>query len=103
MSQKVVQYQAVMQMAQMAPQIYDMPQLHRGMLDVLGIKNADKLVPLPDDQKPKDPVSENMGALNLTPLKAFRHQDHQAEPASATNWCGFDGAYCRTHRLQVSR
>jgi hypothetical protein len=78
LSQRVVQYQAVMQMAQMAPQIYDMPQLHRGMLDVLGIKNADKLVPLPDDQKPKDPVSENMGALNLTPLKAFRHQDHQA-------------------------
>jgi hypothetical protein len=78
LSQRVVQYQAVMQMAQMAPQIYDMPQLHRGMLDVLGIKNADKLVPLPDDQKPKDPVTENMEALKLAPLKAFRHQDHQA-------------------------
>ena len=78
LSQRVVQYQAVMQMAQMAPQIYDMPQLHRGMLDVLGIKNADKLVPLPEDQKPKDPVTENMDVLKLAPMKAFRHQDHQA-------------------------
>ena len=78
MSQRVVQYQAVIQMAQMAPQIYDLPQLHRSMLDVLGIKNAEKLVPLPDDQKPTDPVSENMQALKGKPLKAFMYQDHQA-------------------------
>jgi len=78
MSQRVVQYQAVIQMAQMAPQIYDLPQLHRAMLDVLGIKNAEKLVPLPDDQKPTDPVSENMQALKGKPLKAFMYQDHQA-------------------------
>lgn len=78
MSQRVVQYQAVLQMAQLAPQIYDMPQLHRGMLEVLGIKNAAKLVPLPDDMKPKDPVTENMEVLKGQPLKAFLHQDHQA-------------------------
>jgi hypothetical protein len=78
MSQRVVQYQAVIQMAQMAPDIYDLPQLHRGMLDVLGIKNADKLVPLEEDQKPKDPVSENMSALKLEPLKAFFYQDHES-------------------------
>ena len=62
LSQRVVQYQAVIQMAQMAPDIYDLPQLHRGMLEVLGIKHADKLVPLPEDMKPIDPVSENMAA-----------------------------------------
>lgn len=78
MSQRVVQYQAVIQMAQMAPDIYDLPKLHRGMLEVLGIKNAAELVPLPDDQKPKDPVSENMAALKGEPLKAFQYQDHQA-------------------------
>ena len=78
MSQRVVQYQAVIQMAQMAPDIYDLPKLHRGMLEVLGIKNAAELVPLPDDQKPKDPVSENMAALKGEPLKAFRYQDHEA-------------------------
>ena len=78
MSQRVVQYQAVIQMAQMAPDIYDLPQLHRQMLEVLGIKDADKLVPLPDDQKPKDPVSENMAALKLEPLRAFFYQDHEA-------------------------
>jgi len=78
MSQRVVQYQAVIQMAQMAPDIYDLPQLHRQMLAVLGIKDADKLVPLPDDQKPKDPVSENMAALRMEPLKAFFYQDHQS-------------------------
>jgi hypothetical protein len=78
MSQRVVQYQAVIQMAQMAPEIYDLPQLHRRMLEVLGIKNADKLVPLPDDQKPKDPVSENVSALKGEPLKAFFYQDHQS-------------------------
>jgi hypothetical protein len=81
MSQRVVQYQAVIQMAQMAPQIYDLPQLHRSMLDVLGIKNAEKLVPLPDDQKPTDPVSENQAALKGKPLKAFQYQNHQAHIA----------------------
>ena len=78
LSQRVVQYQAVMQMAQQAPQIYDMPVLHRSMLDVLGIKNADKLVPLPDDQKPVDPVSENQAVLKGKPVKAFQYQNHQA-------------------------
>ena len=78
MSQRVVQYQAVIQMAQMAPDIYDLPQLHRQMLAVLGIKDADKLVPLPDDMKPKDPVSENMSIIKGEPAKAFMFQDHQA-------------------------
>jgi len=78
MSQRVVQYQAVIQMAQMAPDIYDLPQLHRQMLAVLGIKDADKLVPLPDDQKPKDPVTENMAVLKGEPMKAFFYQDHQS-------------------------
>jgi hypothetical protein len=78
MSQRVVQYQSVIQMAQMAPDIYDLPYLHRQMLDVLGIKNAEKLVPLPDDQKPRDPVSENMAVLKSEPVKAFFYQDHQA-------------------------
>ena len=78
LSQRVVQYQAVIQMAQMAPDIYDMPQLHRSMLDVLGIKNADKLVPLPEDQKPRDPVTENACFLKLEPTKVFFYQDHNA-------------------------
>ena len=78
MSQKVVQYQAVLQLAQTAPQIYDMPLLHRQMLEVLGIKNAAKLVPTEDDQKPRDPVSENMDILNGKPVKAFIYQDHAA-------------------------
>jgi hypothetical protein len=81
MSQRVVQYQAVMQMAQSAPDIYNMPQLHRNMLEVLGIKNADKLVPLPDDQKPRDPVTENMSVLKGEPVKAFLNQDHQSHIA----------------------
>jgi hypothetical protein len=78
LAQRVVQYQAVIQLAQSAPQIYNLPQLHRGMLDVLGIKNADKLVPLPEDQKPTDPVTENMNVLKGKPLKAFVHQDHES-------------------------
>jgi hypothetical protein len=78
MSQKVVQYQAVLQLAQQAPQLYDLPLLHRQMLEVLGIKNAAKLVPVEDDQKPKDPVSENMAILNGKPVKAFIYQDHEA-------------------------
>jgi hypothetical protein len=78
LSQRVVQYQAVIQLAQSAPDIYDLPKLHRGMLDVLGIKNADKLVPMDEDQKPTDPVSENQNLLKGKPVKAFQHQDHQA-------------------------
>lgn len=82
LSQRVVQYQAVIQMAQMAPQIYDLPQLHRSMLDVLGIKNAEKLVPLPDDLKPTDPISENQNILKNKPVKAFAYQDHAAHIAT---------------------
>jgi hypothetical protein len=78
MAQKVVQYQAVMQMAAANPQIYDMVELNRQMLEVLGIKNVGKLVPSAEDQKPKDPVSENMAILNMKPVKAFIYQDHQA-------------------------
>jgi len=80
MAQKIVQYQAVIQLAQGAPQIYDMPYLHRQMLEVLGIKNAQKLVPLKDDEdrKPRDPVSENMDVVNMKPVKAFIYQDHEA-------------------------
>jgi hypothetical protein len=78
MSQKVVQYQAVMQLAQTAPQLYDLPYLHRQMLEVLGIKNAAKLVPMEDDFKPRDPVSENMDMINGKPVKAFIYQDHEA-------------------------
>ncbi len=83
MAQKIVQYQAVLQLAQTAPQIYDMPYLHRQMLDVLGITNAGKLVPLQDgdDMKPCDPVSENMSVINGKPVKAFIYQDHDAHIA----------------------
>ncbi len=82
MAQRVVQYQAVLQMAAQAPQIYDLPQLHRQMIEVLGIKNADKLVPTKDDIKPADPVSENMNALVGKPVKAFIYQDHDAHIAT---------------------
>src|SRR6056300_269632 len=82
MAQRVVQYQAVLQMAQSAPQIYDLPQLHRQMIEVLGVKNADKLVPTQDDLKPTDPVSENMDALIGKPIKAFIYQDHNAHIAT---------------------
>ena len=81
MSQRVVQYQAVIQMAQMAPDIYDLPQLHRRMLEVLGIKNPDKLIPLEEDMKPVDPVTENQGILKGKPVKAFLHQDHKSHIA----------------------
>jgi hypothetical protein len=81
MSQRVIQYQAVIQMAQMAPDIYDLPQLHRNMLEVLGIKNADKLVPIEEDMKPVDPVTENQGILKGKPVKAFLHQDHKSHIA----------------------
>ena len=82
MAQRVVQYQTVLQMAQATPQIYDLPQLHRQMIEVLGIKNADKLVPTAEDIKPADPVSENMAALIGKPVKAFIYQDHDAHIAT---------------------
>jgi len=82
MAQRIMQYQAALQLAQGAPQIYDLPQLHRQMLEVLGIKNAEKLVPVEDDQKPRDPVSENMSFLTGKPTKAFIYQDHQAHIAT---------------------
>jgi hypothetical protein len=78
MSQKVVQYQAVMQMAQANPQIYDLPELNKQMLEVLGVKNISKLIPSVDTQKPKDPVSENMAIITSKPVKAFIYQDHEA-------------------------
>ena len=82
MAQRVVQYQAVLQMSQQAPQIYDLPVLHREMIEVMGIKNADKIVPTKDDVKPADPISENMNILNMKPIKAFIEQDHDAHIAA---------------------
>jgi hypothetical protein len=82
MAQRIMQYQAALQLAQGAPQIYDLPNLHRQMLEVLGIKNAEKLVPVEEDQKPRDPVSENMSFLTGKPTKAFIYQDHQAHIAT---------------------
>ena len=82
MAQRVVQYQAVLQMSQSAPQIYDLPQLHRQMIEVLGVKNADKLVPTKEDMKPIDPISENMAALQGKPIKAFIYQDQEAHIAT---------------------
>jgi hypothetical protein len=84
MAQRIMQYQAVIQLAQGAPQIYDLPLLHRQMIEVLGIKNADKLVPVDDDQTPRDPVSENMSFLTGKPTKAFIYQDHDAHIAVHT-------------------
>lgn len=81
MAQRIMQYQAVIQLAQSAPQIYNLPHLHRQMIEVLGVKNADKLVPVDDDQKPRDPISENMAFLNGKPTKAFIYQDHEAHIA----------------------
>ena len=81
MAQKVVQYQAVLQLAQQAPQLYDMPLLHRQMIEVLGIKNASKLVPLEDDAEPTDPVRENQNLLTGKPVKAFIEQNHEAHIA----------------------
>ena len=78
MAQRVVQYQAALQLAQSAPGIYDLPQLHRQMLEVLGIKNVAKIIPIEDDQKPMNPVSENMAVLAGKPVKAFLYQDHEA-------------------------
>jgi len=85
MAQRIMQYQAVIQLSQSAPQIYDLPQLHRQMIEVLGIKNADKLVPIDDDVKPRDPVSENMAFLTGKPTKAFIFQDHDAHIAVHTS------------------
>jgi hypothetical protein len=78
MAQRVIQYQAALQLAQGAPDIYNIPLLHRQMLEVLGIKDVDKIVPLEDDFKPEDPVSENMAILKSKPVKAFLYQDHKA-------------------------
>jgi hypothetical protein len=78
MAQKIVQYQAALQLAQTAPQLYDLPLLHRQMIEVLGIKNAAKLVPIEDDQTPTDPVQENQNVLTGKPAKAFIEQDHEA-------------------------
>ena len=84
MAQRIMQYQAVIQLSQGAPQIYDLPQLHRQMIEVLGVKNAEKLVPVEDDMKPRDPISENMAFLNGKPTKAFIYQDHDAHIAVHT-------------------
>jgi len=78
MAQKIVQYQAVIQLAQGAPQLYNLPLLHRQMLEVLGVKDAQKLVPMDDDQKPTDPITENQNVLKGKPVKAFLAQDHQS-------------------------
>jgi hypothetical protein len=86
MAQRIMQYQAVIQLAAQAPQIYDLPQLHRQMIEVLGIRNADKLVPVTEDQKPRDPISENMSLLRGTPVKAFIYQDHDAHIAAHTSF-----------------
>ncbi len=86
MAQRVVQYQAVLQMSTQSPEIYDMPELHRQMIDVLGVKNADKLIPLSKEQIPQDPVTENMGALVGNPMKAFIYQDQDAHIASHTSF-----------------
>jgi hypothetical protein len=82
MAQRVVQYQTVLQMSEKAPEIYDLPELHRQMIDVLGVKNAEKLVPLSEDAEPQDPIKENMGVLVGDPLKAFMYQDHKAHIAA---------------------
>jgi hypothetical protein len=85
MAQKIVQYQAVLQLAQGAPQLYNMPLLHRQMLEVLGIKEAQKLVPMDEDQKPEDPVTENQNILKTKPVKAFAYQDHEAHITTHTS------------------
>jgi hypothetical protein len=85
MSQKVVQYQAVLQLSQTAPQLYDLPYLHRQMIDTLGVRNAEKIVPMKDDLRPLDPISENMGFMTGKPTKAFIYQDHEAHMAVHTS------------------
>jgi len=78
MAQRIMQYQAALQLAAQAPEMYDMPLLHRQMLEVLGIRDADEIVPTDKDMKPTDPVSENMNIINGKPVKAFIYQDHEA-------------------------
>ena len=85
MAQRIMQYQAVIQLAQGAPQIYNLPELHRQMIEVLGVRNADKLVPIDDDLHPRDPISENMSFLTGKPTKAFIFQDHEAHIAVHTS------------------
>ena len=84
MAQRVTQYQAALQLAQQAPQLYDMGKLHRQMLEVLGIKDAADIIKLPDDIKPNDPVTENMAIMKQEPVKAFKYQDHEAHIAVHT-------------------
>ena len=86
MAQRIMQYQAVMQMAQQAPQIYNLPNLHRQMIEILGIKNGDKLVPTPEDETPRDPISENMAFLKGEPTRAFIYQDQDAHIAAHTTF-----------------
>jgi len=81
MAQRIMQYQAVTQLSSQAPNIYNLPYLHRQMIEVLGVKNADKIVPIDEDQKPRDPISENMAFLNGKPTQAFIYQDHEAHIA----------------------
>jgi hypothetical protein len=85
MAQRIMQYQAVIQLSATAPQIYDLPYLHRQMIEVLGVRNADKLVPIDEDMKPRDPISENMAFLTGKPTKAFIYQDHDAHIAVHTS------------------
>ena len=85
MAQRIIQYQAAIQMSQQNPQIYNLPLLHRSMLEVMGIKNADKIVPVEDDAIPLDPVTENMRLLANSPVKAFLNQDHEAHIAVHQN------------------
>ena len=78
MGQRIMQYQSALQLSAQAPQLYDLPVLHRQMLEVLGIRDPEKIVPVDDDQKPEDPVIENMDILNMNPVKAFEYQDHES-------------------------
>mgnify|MGYP003111586599 CR=1 FL=1 len=78
MGQRIMQYQSALQLSSQAPQLYDLPVLHRQMLEVLGIRDPEKIVPVDDDQKPEDPVIENMDLLNMDPVKAFEYQDHDS-------------------------
>jgi hypothetical protein len=104
MAQRVVQYQAALQLASSAPNIYDLPQLHRQMLEVLGIKNVQKIVPLEEDQKPEDPISENMAVMTGKPVKAFLYQDHEAHWSKPQRWRNtgrINGPHCRARCIPV--
>jgi hypothetical protein len=78
MAQRIMQYQAALQLAAQAPNLYDLPLLHRQMMELIGISNADKIVPQPDDVPPKDPVTENQDILTQAPVKVYQYQDHEA-------------------------